>query len=53
MLFRKDDERFMQRTLVSPDAIPARARKMLEQSVTTLKKGIASAPIDLTPFLKG
>ena len=41
------------RMLVAPEAIPARTRKMLEQSVTNLKKGRASAPVDLTPFLKG
>ena len=41
------------RVLVSPEAIRPRSRKMLDQSVTNLKKGIASAPIDLTPFLKG
>jgi hypothetical protein len=41
------------RVLVSPDAIPARTRKMLEQSVSNLKRGVVSPPIDLTPFLKG
>jgi hypothetical protein len=41
------------RILVAPDAIPARTRKMLEQSATNLKNGIASAPVDLTPFRKG
>lgn len=40
------------RVLVAPDAIPARTRKMLEQSAANLAKGIASAPVDLTPFLK-
>jgi len=40
------------RVLVAPDAIPARTRKMLEQSAANLEKGIASAPVDLTPFLK-
>jgi len=40
------------RILVAPDALPARTRKMLEQSVTNLKRGVASPPIDLTPFLK-
>ena len=39
------------RVLVPPQAIPARTRKMLEKSVANLKQGIASAPIDLTPFL--
>ena len=41
------------RLLVALDAIPARTRKMLEQSVKNLKDGVASPPIDLTPFLKG
>jgi len=41
------------RVLVPPQAIPARVRKMLDQSVASLKKGMASPPIDLTPFLKG
>ena len=41
------------RVLIAPDAIPARTRKMLDQSVTNLKHGVASPPIDLTPFLKG
>jgi hypothetical protein len=41
------------RVLVAPEAIPARTRKMLEQSAANLRKGIASAPVDLTPFLKG
>ena len=41
------------RVLVAPEVIPSRTRKMLEQSATNLKKGIASAPVDLTPFLKG
>jgi len=40
------------RMLVSPDAIPARTLRMLESSVARLKKGKASAPIDLSPFLK-
>jgi len=40
------------RVLVAPDTLPARTRKMLEQSVTNLKSGVVSAPIDLTPFLK-
>jgi len=34
------------------DAIPARTLKMLDRSVAQLKRGRASAPIDLTPFLK-
>ncbi len=39
------------RVLVSPDAIPARTLKMLNRSVAQLKKGKASAPIDLSPFI--
>ncbi len=38
--------------LVPLDAIPARTLKMLDRSVAHLKRGRASAPIDLTPFLK-
>jgi hypothetical protein len=38
------------RVLVSPHALSARALKMLDQSAENLKKGIASLPIDLTPF---
>ena len=41
------------RVLVPPAAIPARTLKMLEQSVVALKKGKASAPIDLSPFIGG
>jgi hypothetical protein len=41
------------RVLVPPQAVPRRTLKMLEQSVTNLKKGLASPPIDLTPFLGG
>ena len=41
------------RVLVPPRAVPARTLKMLDRSVASLKKGRASAPIDLTPFLKG
>ena len=40
------------RLLVPPDAIPARTLKVLEHSVTQLKRGHASLPIDLTSFLK-
>ena len=40
------------RVLVALDAIPARTRKMLDQSVKNLKDGVASPTIDLTPFLK-
>jgi len=39
------------RVLVSPDAIPARTLKMLNRSVTQLKRGKASEPIDLSPFI--
>ena len=38
------------RVLVAPDALPVQTRKMLEQSIMNLKRGVASAPIDLTPF---
>ena len=38
------------RVLVPPEAPSSRTRKMLERSVASLKKGIASPPIDLTPF---
>lgn len=38
------------RVLVSPQAISARSLKMLDKSVASLKKGLASAPIDLTAF---
>ena len=38
------------RVLVPPQAVPARTLKMLTHSVATLKKGLASPPIDLTPF---
>ena len=41
------------RVLVPPDAIPPRTLKMLERSVAQLKRGKASAPVDLTLFLKG
>lgn len=41
------------RVLVPPQAIPARTRIMLHKSVAGLKKGLASPPIDLTPFLNG
>lgn len=40
------------RVLVPPHAISARSLKMLDKSVANLKKGLASAPIDLAPFLK-
>jgi hypothetical protein len=38
------------RVLVSPQAISARSLKMLDKSVTNLKKGLVSAPIDLSAF---
>lgn len=41
------------RVLVAPEALPARTLKMLERSVAALKKGKASAPIDLSPFIEG
>lgn len=40
------------RVLVPPHAISARALKMLNKSVTNLKKGVASAPIDLSEFVE-
>jgi len=40
------------RVLVPPHTVPARVRKMLDRSVSGLKKGLASPPVDLTPFLK-
>jgi hypothetical protein len=39
------------RVLVAPDKLPARTRRMLESSVASLKRGNASAPIDLSPFI--
>jgi hypothetical protein len=38
------------RLLVPPQAMSPRALKMLEQSADNLKQGLASSPIDLTPF---
>ena len=38
------------RVLVPPQAVSARVLKMLDQSAGNLKKGLASPPIDLTPF---
>ncbi len=38
------------RILVSPSAISARTLKMLDKSAANLKKGLASAPVDLTAF---
>jgi hypothetical protein len=40
------------RVLVSPWSIPARSLKMLDKSVANLKKGLASAPIDLSAFIE-
>lgn len=41
------------RILVDPTAIPERTLKMLDRSVAALKKGKASLPIDLSPFIEG
>lgn len=41
---------FRPRVLVAPEDLPARTRRMLEQSVAGLKRGRASAPIDLSAF---
>jgi hypothetical protein len=40
------------RVLVPSAAISVRSLKILDKSVANLKKGIASAPIDLAAFLK-
>jgi hypothetical protein len=40
------------RVLVSPQAISARSLKMLDKSVANLKKGLASAPINLSAFVE-
>ena len=40
------------RVLVSPDMISVRSLKMLDKSAANLKKGLASAPINLSAFLK-
>jgi hypothetical protein len=40
------------RVLVSPSVISARSLKMLDKSVANFKKGVASAPVDLTAFLE-
>lgn len=40
------------RVLVSPDMISVRSLKMLDKSATNLKKGLASASINLSAFLK-
>jgi hypothetical protein len=38
--------------LVPRQGVSARVLKMLDQSAENLKKGVASLPIDLTPFIK-
>jgi len=38
------------RVLVPPQAVSVRVLKMLDQSAENLKKGLASPPVDLTPF---
>ena len=38
------------RVLVPTHAVSPRVLKMLDKSAENLKKGVASAPIDLTPF---
>jgi hypothetical protein len=38
------------RVLVPPQAVSPRVLRMLDQSAENLKKGLASPPIDLTPF---
>lgn len=38
------------RILVPPQAFSARTLKMLSQSVTNLKRGVASEPLDLSQF---
>jgi hypothetical protein len=40
------------RVLVSPAAISARCLRTLDKSVVNLKKGVASAPIDLSVFVE-
>jgi len=40
------------RVLVPPAALSARSLKMLDKSVSNLKKGLASAPVDLTAFVE-
>ncbi len=40
------------RVLVPPSAISTRSLRMLGKSVANLKKGVASAPIDLSAFVK-
>ncbi len=38
------------RVLVPPQAVSPRVLKMLDQSAENFKKGVASPPIDLSPF---
>ncbi len=38
------------RVLVSPRSLSARSLKMMDKSVANLKKGLASAPVDLSAF---
>ena len=40
------------RLLVAPQGLSARSLKMLDKSVAQLKKGRASAPIDLSAFVE-
>jgi hypothetical protein len=40
------------RVLVPPQAISNRSLKMLGKSVASLKKGLASAPVDLSAFME-
>ena len=40
------------RVLVPPQAVSARSLKMLDKSVASLKKGLASAPVDLSAFME-
>ncbi|MBI4028480.1 MAG: hypothetical protein HY360_26070 [Verrucomicrobia bacterium] len=40
------------RVLVPPQAISTRSLKMLDKSVGNLRKGLVSAPIDLTAFIE-
>jgi hypothetical protein len=40
------------RVLVPLHAVSNRSLKMLEKSVAGLKRGLASAPVDLSPFIE-
>ena len=40
------------RVLVPPHVVSTRSLKMLGKSVASLKKGLASAPVDLSAFTK-